>query len=200
MEGVRGVIVCDADGLPIQSDLDTETTEATAAYLLWEAMFKKNQNILMAGYVWVHVAEILKRIKFVYEGLPDWLRCGVKRDGYNARSIKFGNGSTIQGVTTTPSSGRGKAISLLYLDEFAFVKPSIAKEFWASISPTLSTGGRCIITSTPSVDDDEFAQLWFGATNTIDDNGNTIPGGVGRNKFKAFSAKWDEHPDRDKRI
>ena len=33
MEGVRGVIVCDADGLPIQSDLDTETTEATAAYI-----------------------------------------------------------------------------------------------------------------------------------------------------------------------
>ncbi|MCP4760725.1 MAG: roadblock/LC7 domain-containing protein [archaeon] len=33
MEGVRGVIVCDAEGLPIQSDLDTETTEATAAYI-----------------------------------------------------------------------------------------------------------------------------------------------------------------------
>ncbi|MHA1338455.1 MAG: roadblock/LC7 domain-containing protein [Promethearchaeota archaeon] len=33
MEGVRGVIVCDSEGLPIQSDLDTETTEATAAYI-----------------------------------------------------------------------------------------------------------------------------------------------------------------------
>ncbi|MHA1729161.1 MAG: roadblock/LC7 domain-containing protein [Promethearchaeota archaeon] len=33
MDGVRGVIVCDSDGLPIQSDLDTETTEATAAYI-----------------------------------------------------------------------------------------------------------------------------------------------------------------------
>ena len=33
MEGVRGVIVRDAEGLPIQSDLDTETTEATAAYI-----------------------------------------------------------------------------------------------------------------------------------------------------------------------
>ena len=172
-------------------------TEASAAYLLWEAMFKKNQNILMAAHVWEHVAEIMKRIKFVYEGLPDWLRAGVKRDGYNARSIKFGNGSTIQGVTTTPSSGRGKSISLLYLDEFSFVKPGIAKEFWASISPTLSTGGRCIITSTPNVDDDEFAQIWFGANNTTDENGKTIQGGVGRNGFKSFTVKWDEHPDRD---
>lgn len=33
MEGVRGVIVCDEEGLPIQSDLDTDTTEATAAYI-----------------------------------------------------------------------------------------------------------------------------------------------------------------------
>ncbi len=172
-------------------------TEATAAYLLWEGMFKKNQNILMAAHVWEHVSEIMKRIKFVYEGLPDWLRAAVKRDGYNARSIKFTNGSTIQGVTTTPSSGRGKSISLLYLDEFSFVKPSIAKEFWASISPTLSTGGRCVITSTPSVDDDEFAQIWFGANNTTDEQGKTIPGGIGRNGFKSFTVKWDEHPDRD---
>ena len=33
MEGVRGVIVCDSEGLPIQSDLDTETTENVAAYI-----------------------------------------------------------------------------------------------------------------------------------------------------------------------
>ncbi|MHA1821438.1 MAG: roadblock/LC7 domain-containing protein [Promethearchaeota archaeon] len=33
MEGVRGVIVCDSEGLPIQSDLDTETTESVAAYI-----------------------------------------------------------------------------------------------------------------------------------------------------------------------
>ena len=33
MDGVRGVIVCDQEGLPIQSDLDTETTEKTAAYI-----------------------------------------------------------------------------------------------------------------------------------------------------------------------
>jgi predicted regulator of Ras-like GTPase activity (Roadblock/LC7/MglB family) len=30
-EDVRGVIVCDDEGLPIQTDLDTETTELVAA-------------------------------------------------------------------------------------------------------------------------------------------------------------------------
>jgi predicted regulator of Ras-like GTPase activity (Roadblock/LC7/MglB family) len=32
-EGVRGVIICDTEGLPIQSSLDTETAEATAAHI-----------------------------------------------------------------------------------------------------------------------------------------------------------------------
>ena len=37
---------------------------------------------------------------------------------------------------------------LLYCDEFAFVSPTIADEFWTHI--TLATGGLAIITSTPT--------------------------------------------------
>ncbi|HMF30748.1 MAG TPA: roadblock/LC7 domain-containing protein [Candidatus Lokiarchaeia archaeon] len=33
MEGVRGVIITDKEGLPIQSDLDTETTENVSAHI-----------------------------------------------------------------------------------------------------------------------------------------------------------------------
>ncbi|MHA1370216.1 MAG: roadblock/LC7 domain-containing protein [Promethearchaeota archaeon] len=32
-EDVRGVIVCDSEGLPIQSDLDAETTELVSAHV-----------------------------------------------------------------------------------------------------------------------------------------------------------------------
>ncbi|MHA1254844.1 MAG: roadblock/LC7 domain-containing protein [Promethearchaeota archaeon] len=32
-EGVRGVIICDSSGLPIKSNLPTDTTEETAAYI-----------------------------------------------------------------------------------------------------------------------------------------------------------------------
>jgi hypothetical protein len=80
-------------------------------------------------------------------------------------------------------------------DELAFVEPNIAKEFWTSLSPTLSTGGRVIITSTPNTDEDQFADLWFGAETTVDNNGNDMD--VGRNGFKSFKAIWSEHPDRD---
>ena len=82
-------------------------------------------------------------------------------------------------------------------DELAFVKSRIAEEFWTAISPTLATGGKCIITSTPDGDEDTFAQIWYGANRIQDEYGNDDPDGVGVNGFKAFIATWDQHPDRD---
>ena len=89
------------------------------------------------------------------------------------------------------------SISLLYADEFAFVRPTIAKEFWTSVSPTLATGGKAIITSTPNSDEDQFAYLWKGANKTEDEYGNTRPDGLGINGFRAYRADWREHPERD---
>jgi len=82
-------------------------------------------------------------------------------------------------------------------DEFAFVRPTIAKEFWTSISPTLSTGGKAIITSTPNSDEDQFALLWKGANRCEDAYGN--PTEMGVNGFRAYRSYWNEHPDRDER-
>lgn len=80
-------------------------------------------------------------------------------------------------------------------DEFSFVAPGIAKAFWTSLSPTLSTGGKLIMTSTPNGDEDQFAEIWFGANRTIDDTGNETE--IGVNGFKAYMATWERHPDRD---
>jgi hypothetical protein len=87
------------------------------------------------------------------------------------------------------------SISLLYCDEFAFVNPGIAQEFWTSISPTLATGGRAIITSTPNSDEDVFATIWRESQNKFDEHGNEQE--LGTNGFHGFTASWDEHPDRD---
>jgi hypothetical protein len=82
-------------------------------------------------------------------------------------------------------------------DEFAYVPPGKQSEFWTSIQPTLAAGGSCIITSTPKNDEDQFAQIWHGATDTTDEYGNVVSGGVGRNGFFALEVPWWEHPDRD---
>ena len=77
------------------------------------------------------------------------------------------------------------------------MRPTIAKEFWTSISPTLSTGGKAIITSTPNSDEDQFALLWKGANRCEDAYGN--PTEMGVNGFRAYRSYWNEHPDRDER-
>ena len=96
---------------------------------------------------------------------PDHIRAGVTE--YNKGSITLDNGSRIVSSTTTENTGRGMSFTLVYLDEFAFVPPRIAKEFWTSLSPTLATGGKCIITSTPNSDDDTFAMIWNQANKHV---------------------------------
>ena len=171
----------------------TGKSTSAAGYLLWYAMFVPDSTILVAAHKYLGAQEIMQRVRYAYENCPDFIRAGVT--SYNKGSIDFENGSRIVAQTTTENTGRGMSISLLYCDEFAFVRPTIAKEFWTSISPTLSTGGKCIITSTPNSDEDQFALLWKGANKTIDEYGNETE--VGINGFRSYRSKWQEHPDRD---
>ena len=171
----------------------TGKSTSAAGYLLWYAMFVPDSTILVAAHKYTGAQEIMQRIRYAYESVPDHIRAGVT--SYNKGSLEFDNGSRIVSATTTENTGRGMSISLLYADEFAFVRPTIATEFWTSISPTLATGGKAIITSTPNSDEDQFALLWKGANKTEDEYGN--PTLVGQNGFKAYRSFWNEHPDRD---
>ena len=172
-------------------------TTCASAYLLWYAMFHPDQTILVAAHKYTGSQEIMQRIRYGYELCDEHIRCGVV--SYNKGSIDFDNGSRIVSATTTGNTGRGMSISLLYCDEFAFVQPNIATEFWTSISPTLATGGRAIITSTPNSDEDEFAIIWKESQNKFDEFGNEKTDGLGLNGFHGFRAEWFEHPDRDEK-
>ena len=171
----------------------TGKSTSAAGYLLWYAMFVPDSTILIAAHKYDGSQEIMTRVRYAYELCPDHIRAGATN--YNRGSIDFENGSRIISATTTENTGRGMSISLLYCDEFAFVRPNIATEFWTSISPTLATGGKAIITSTPNSDEDQFALLWKGANKMEDSNGN--PQEVGVNGFRAYRSYWQEHPDRD---
>jgi hypothetical protein len=171
----------------------TGKTTTAAGYLLWYAMFIPDSTVLVAAHKFAGAQEIMARIRYAYELCANHIRCGVK--SYNKQSIEFDNGSRIIAQTTTETTGRGLSLSLLYADEFAFVEPNIAVEFWTSISPTLATGGKAIITSTPNSDEDQFANIWKEANSKFDEFGNEQK--LGRNGFFPFRAYWNEHPDRD---
>lgn len=177
--------------MPRQSGKST----SAAGYLLWYAMFVPDSTILIAAHKYTGAQEIMQRIRYAYENCPDHIKAGVTT--YNKGSLDFENGSRIVSATTTENTGRGMSISLLYLDEFAFVRPTIAEQFWTSITPTLATGGKAIITSTPNSDEDQFALIWKLANKTEDEYGNQTDLGV--NGFKAYRAYYTEQPGRDEK-
>lgn len=156
-------------------------TQTISMFLLWYAMFHRDQTILIASKNNTHAMEIMDRVRFAYEELPHWLKAGCKY--YNKHNIEFDNGSRIKSEATTEKTGRGLSISKLYLDELAFINPRIQENMWASLAPTLSTGGSAIISSTPNGDTELFAHLWRGAN-------------TGQNSFIPVFFPWNRHPER----
>ena len=158
-------------------------TTVAAMYILWMATFFSEKRCIIASKAMNHAVEIQSRIKFAYEELPDWLKAGCKF--YNRTSIEFDNSSVIICEATSVKTGRGGSPSILFLDEIAFISKRIQDEMWASITPSLSTGGKLVITSTPNGDSDLFAQLWRAAN-------------AEQNSFHPVQFLWWMHPDRDK--
>lgn len=176
----------------ILSARQTGKTETTCAYLLWFAIFHADKTILVVSNKASNAKEMIAKIQYAYEELPEWLKPGIDDASWNKHECAFDNKSRIIAQATSTDSGRGLAISLLYCDEFAFVRPHIQAEFWDSVYPTLSTGGSCIISSTPNGDSNLFAEMWRKAT----------LGGVSEDDapFKAKHVPWDAPPGRDEKF
>lgn len=155
-------------------------TTVIAIYLLWFAMFHFDKNVLVTSRRNSDAMDVMRRIQYAYEELPNWLRPGCI--SYTKHTIEFDNGSRVWSETTTENTGRGRSIALLMIDELAFVKKNIQYGMWNSLLPTLSTGGQLIISSTPNGDNELFAQLWRGAM-------------LGDNGFNAIRCHWTERPD-----
>jgi len=162
-------------------------SETSCAYLFWFSIFNKDKTVLITSNKHKNSSEMISRIKYMYENLPDFLKPGVTDDGWNKLSLKFETGSRIISDATSETTGRGGSFSILYCDETAFVRPMIQQEFWASISPTLATGGKLFMTSTPNGDSDLFATLWRGAIS-------------GTNGMKPLTIKWHQVPGRDEKF
>lgn len=171
----------------VLSARQTGKSTVSSMFLLWYAIFNFDKTILIASNKNKGAMEMIQRIQYAYMYLPQWLKPGVKEDGWNKHAIGFDNDSRIESTATSEDAGRGMSISLLYLDEFAFVSPTIAEEFWSAMSPTLSTGGACIISSTPNGDSNLFAFLWRQAL-------------VEANSYVAKFVPWDAPPGRDEKF
>lgn len=167
-----GSLVEDNNFVIINAPRQTGKSTIMAGILLWYAIFQDDTKIGISANKKDAAREIMERIQYAYEEMDYWLKPVVK--DYNKFSMSFDNGSKIEAGATTESGFRGKSFSIIYLDEFAHIKPSIAEAFWVSLLPTITGAGsasksKVLITSTPNGTEGLFAQLWFGAVHG--DNG-----------------------------
>jgi len=152
----------------------------TAAYSLWLMVFHKDKNVLCISINQETSKEIVTRVRFANDNLPSWLK--VKEQEDNRLSLRLTNGSQIKAVSSAGTSGRSSALSLLIIDEAAFIDN--IEEIWLSAQYTLSTGGRAIMLSTPNGVGNFFHQTWVKAE-------------AKENKFNTIRLPWHLHPERD---
>jgi hypothetical protein len=96
--------------------------------------------------------------------------------------MRFANGSQIKAVARSKDAGRSEALSLLILDECAFIEG--VDEIWTAAQATLSTGGKAILLSTPNGVGNFFHKMWQQAE-------------LKTNNFNPILLDWRVHPERD---
>ena len=152
----------------------------SAGYSLWMMLFHQDKNILVIATGKDTAKNLVTKVRVMYDGLPSWLKTNV--DETNKLSLRFANGSQIKAIASNESAGRSEALSLLILDEAAFIDK--VDVIWTAAQQTLATGGDCIALSTPNGVGNWFHKQWVQAED-------------GTNEFNTIRLHWTNHPDRD---
>ena len=152
----------------------------SAGYSLWLMLFHKDKNILCIATKQETARNMVTKVKFMFDNLPSWLKITAPEN--NKLSLRLSNGSQIKATSAASDAGRSEAVSLLIIDEAAFIDN--IGEIWASAQQTLATGGGAIVLSTPYGTGNWFHKTWVSAENQ-------------ENDFLPIKLPWFVHPERN---
>lgn len=151
----------------VNAPRQTGKTQLMALYALHEITFTSDITTGVTSFKLTNVRDIMKRLKYTYESLPDFLKSPVTV--YNASEVSFTNHSSVYGEVTSESALRGKTVTgTAIIDEFAFTEPAVAEEFITSFLPALEAAGeeattKVVIISTPNSTTGKYAEIVNGA-------------------------------------
>ena len=154
----------------------------SAAYALWLMLFHKDKNVLALATTQATARNLVTKTMFMYDQLPKWLRLPALEK--NKLSLRLKNGSKITAKSSNADAARSEAVSLLLIDEAAFID-NIEETFTAA-QQTLATGGQCMALSTPNGIGNWFHLTWEKAES-------------GENSFLPIRLPWTVHPERDQK-
>ena len=152
----------------------------TAGYSLWMMTFQQDKNILVIATKQEVAKNLVTKVRVMHANLPSWLKQRCVED--NKLNLRYRNGSQIKAVSSGPEAARSEALSLLILDEAAFIDK--IDEIWTAAQSTLTTGGQCIALSTPNGVGNWFHKTWVEAEEAL-------------GMFNPIKLHWTVHPDRE---
>ena len=155
----------------------------SAGFILWKMLFNQDYNALVIATKVTVAKNLVEKVRVMHDLLPIWLRDGGSSSVEdNKLSLKLKNGSQVKAIASSPDAGRSEALSLLIVDEAAFIRD--IDEIWLSAQSTLSTGGSAIVLSTPNGIGNWFHKMW-------------VDGESGANGFNNINLHWTKHPERN---
>jgi len=159
----------------------------TCAYIAWYVMFNRNRAVaIVADKLETATGELMSDVVEFIESCPAWLRPKTGRNTEenlkDTQKLKIYDNKSRLGAFASKSI-RGMTPTLLFWDETAWAEKGDV--FWTSALPTLVTGGRAIMVSTPSGLDAVFYKHFQGARN-------------GDNNFFAVELWWYNDPRYNK--
>jgi hypothetical protein len=82
-----------------------------AAYFAWYILFNENKVAVVLANKQAIAIEILSRVQFIVENVPQWLQQGIVE--WNKKSFTLENGSRCVASATSASAVRGMSINML---------------------------------------------------------------------------------------
>ena len=152
----------------------------TAGYALWMMTFHQDKNVLVIATKQEVAKNLVTKVRVMHANLPSWLKQKCVED--NKLNLRYRNGSQIKAVSSGPEAARSEALSLLILDEAAFIDK--IDDIWTAAQSTLTTGGSCIALSTPNGVGNWFHRTWVEAEDAT-------------GMFNPIRLHWTVHPDRE---
>lgn len=145
-----------------------------AGFIAWYILFRKARHVFIMATKREKASIPFEMVKTFVNECPQWLRIySIVKN--NSMRFELSNGSWVKCQATSMDAGVGEAASLFYIDEAALIDK--LREHWVGLFPTISTGGRCVITSTPRGVGNKFWEIVTGAKN-------------GENEFKVKEYPW----------
>ena len=144
----------------INADRQMGMSTFWAVISLYKLIFEPNHTIL---YLTPSKNDFLNTFRFIFESSPYLGKIGIKH--YNSNMIEFDNDSKIFIRQSSEPLMRGLTMNELIIDDADYINYNIFKQIMEAYFPTLATGGKFLMSSYYSGNEESLFLKRFDSSN-----------------------------------